>query len=359
MNKIKLYLSQEYNRLKEQQDPLADLAILDLLQHPNIIDEINSWQNLPKALPESYPDSIKAFFEFYTHPFPGDKSPKEMLKVQDLFLSNAPLMLSLLGFYALPYTYAFGDGAEVLVRSKRMVNDPGKRLAETAWFILECYRPGAFVSDMRILLVLAKVRLIHAFSRHFINKYDKSWNPEWGAPINQEDMIATNLTFSLLIYRGMQKAGKTLSLENKVALLKYWKVIGYYLGLKIDFWPDSPKEAFELEKIIRMRHLRSSEAGFNLINSLIRQYKKEIISPALAPFSEDLIAFFIGKECSRILGLKPKQSLPETLLSRLIAFSVFGLGGVPKSYNAFYRQFTRQTHDKYGEDIGINIPVRR
>ena len=82
----------------------------------------------------------------------------------------------MLGFYSLPYCYAFADGAQVLVRSKRITDEVGMRLSETALFLLDCFVPGTFIHENKSLLTIAKVRLIHAFSRYFVSKYAKDWN---------------------------------------------------------------------------------------------------------------------------------------------------------------------------------------
>ncbi|MEX2514227.1 MAG: oxygenase MpaB family protein [Cyclobacteriaceae bacterium] len=359
MNKLDLYNSEKLDRLRGQQDPLADHAVSKLLIRPDIIESINSWDQIPDNFPKNFPKEINGFFNFYTEPFPFESQFSGLRHVQEIFFKHLTLMLSLLGLYALPYTYAFGNGAEVLVRSRRMVEDPGRRLAETALFILECYRPGAFLEDKRIFLVLAKVRLIHAFSRHFIQKYDNTWDFSWGPPINQEDMMATNLSFSLLIYRGMRKAGVNLGQSDKEALLQYWKCIGYYLGLNMDFLPDSPKEAFELEKMIKRRHLRASSAGKTLIKSLLHHYQNGLLQPAIAPFSADLMAYFLGKPISEVLDIDPKNQIPDFVLGAVMAFSLFGLGGKPKSFLEFYAQFRKNTAVKFGENVTIKLPERK
>lgn len=105
---------------------------------------------------------------------------------QRFFAENGQLYTAMLGLYSLPYCYAFADGAEVLVRSKRIIDSIGERLGETGSFVMEIFKPGAFTSERSAFLVCAKVRLIHAFSRYFISHYAKDWDNAYGKPVNQE-----------------------------------------------------------------------------------------------------------------------------------------------------------------------------
>jgi len=209
VDKLKLYTNQNFDQLRQRQDPLADQVVEDLIANPNLIDVINSWDLIPDQLSPDFSPRVRNFLQFYF-----DKQSLEEISVlqngQDYFAKNGDIYLGLLGFYSLPYCYAFGDGAEVLVRSKRIVQDIGKRLAETGVFVMDIFRPNAFISDSRAYLTCAKVRLIHAFSRFFIQKYARDWDPKFGKAINQEDMLGTNLAFSLIVLRGMIKMGRNI-----------------------------------------------------------------------------------------------------------------------------------------------------
>jgi hypothetical protein len=354
--KLKLYQNSELDRLRMQADPLADEVVLYLYQHPEWILKINSFDGIPSKLEiSSFPNLLKTFFSFF-HQIPEWIDPEKVSLSQDFFDKQGNTYLALLGLYSLPYCYAFADGAQVLVRSKRITDDIGMRLSETALFLLDSFRPGTFLDNKEALLSLSKVRLIHAFSRLFISKYGRDWDENWGIPVNQEDMIGTNLAFSLLVLRGMEKLGKFPGRTIHEAVLHYWKVIGFYLGINISFWPDTAKESFELEKLIRKRHLKASEAGKILINTLLTYYKSNIPDPNLSGSSETLVSYFIGEEASQALGISQKVNLPKELIALVLDLSFVKQNGAGTHYNKVRNAFLLQTQQQFGRQVMLKLP---
>jgi hypothetical protein len=336
---------------------LADAAAKILLQRPDLCEQINNWENLPdKSQLTDFPEAAKEYFHSFLHK-PGFINSDKVKIAQVFFDEESNLYMALLGFYALPYCYAFADGAQVLVRSKRIIEDIGRRLSETALFLLDSFRPGTFLDDNQSLLTLAKVRLIHAFSRHFVSHYAKDWQPEWGTPINQEDLMGTNLAFSLMVMRGMEKLDKFPGTEVHEAVLHYWKIIGHYLGINTDYWPETAKEAYEMEKLIRKRNLKPSEAGEILTRSLLRFFEKNIPDKNLTAFSETMVAYFLGKEASAAVGISQKVKLPKGLYSLILDLSFVQQGGLKSNYRKTRREFLAQSKVRFGEELTLNVPV--
>lgn len=356
MDKLKLYQSGNLDALRKEGDPLADASVLDLYQKPEFADLINTFTQIPDSdeLAE-FPSSVQKYFQSFTVQVEFLDTAKIKM-AQDYFDQNGQYYLSMLGFYSLPYCYAFADGAQVLVRSKRITDEIGKRLSETALFLLDCFRPDSFLSDQKALLSIAKVRLIHAFSRLFIQKYSQDWDKTWGIPINQEDMLGTNLAFSLLVMRGMEKLRKFPGKEVYEAVLHYWKVIGHHMGIRVEYWPENAKEAFELEKLIRKRHLLPSDAGRLLTRSLLKYYQSEISDPNLAELAETMVAFFVGKEAAEVLGLKEKVALPKDAYRFLLKFNFWKEGNAKVNYSKIRREFLSQQKLKFGHEVALTIP---
>ncbi|HSI76463.1 MAG TPA: oxygenase MpaB family protein [Lunatimonas sp.] len=356
MGKFTLYNEQNLNKLKHLGDPLADDAAKMLIKSPEICREINEWTSIPQILPGHFPVEVYRYFDWMKiSPVAVDR--KKVLRAQRFFEKKGTLYLTLLGFYSLPYSYAFADGAQVLVRSKRIMEDVGKRLTETAFFVLECFRPASFIGDDQSVLSLAKVRLIHAFSRYFIQKHASDWKPEWGIPINQEDLLQTNLVFGFLVMRSMRKIGLTIPEEEVVASLHYWKIIGHYLGINIEYWPDTAREAYFLEKSIRNRHLKSSEAGRKLTKVLINYYREFFQNPATTRLAEDLVAFLLGEKAADALGLKRSSPFATPVYQLLLQTNLFGTSSQPKSYAAQRKLFEANSQKQLGAQVRLNIPV--
>jgi hypothetical protein len=357
VGKLNLYKDANLDLLRKQGDDLADQLVIFLIQNLDWIERINSWEQIPSHHEiEHFPDLLKQYLSFF-HSKPGFIDPKRVSAAQDFFHNNANLYLSLLGFYSLPYCYAFADGAQVLVRSKRITEEIGVRLSETALFLMDAFYPGTFLTNDQKLITLAKVRLIHAFSRYFVSLYAKDWDPAWGIPINQEDLIGTNLAFSLMVVRGMEKLDRFPGKEVLENLLHYWKVIGFYLGLYVDYWPETAKEAYELEKLIRKRHLKSSEAGRILIGSLLNYYKTSIPEKSIAAVVDQFVGYFLGKEASEALGLPAFAKLPKQVYGLVLDFGFWRQGQSNTSSEGMRKEMIRRFRDDFGRDLALQLPV--
>lgn len=338
-------------------DPPADHAVSDLMENPEIISQINQWDSIPDEIPDHFPKSLKLLFEDYNI-LPSTKEQSILNKGQAFFNERGDIYLAMLGFYSLPYCYAFADGAEVLVRSKRIMEESGKRLGETAKFLLEIFKPGAFLTSKDAFFICAKIRLIHSFSRYFINNYAKDWREEFGKPINQEDLLGTNLAFSLLVLRGMRKIGQSISISQTEFILAYWKYLGKLMGIQESFWPETAKEAFELEKLIRKRHMKNSLAGEKLIRSLLNYYEENQREVFLKGKSESLVAFMIGKEASNALGIKSELPLTSEVMGSIFKFLGWKNYAGNKSHSRFSYEFEQSYLQQFGSTVKINLPER-
>ena len=356
MNKLKLYKDSELDQLRVEADSFADEVVLFLYQHPEWASTINNLKDFPSIEEiSSFPSPLSSYFSSF-HQIPAWVDLAKVKMSQDFFNRQGNTYLALLGLYSLPYCYAFADGAQVLVRSKRITDEIGMRLSETALFLLDCFRPGTFQDNKDALLSLSKVRLIHAFSRFFILKYAKNWEKKWGLPINQEDMMGTNLAFSLLVLRGMEKLGKFPGKNVHEAVLHYWKIIGFYLGINVSFWPETAKEAFELEKKIRKRHMKASEAGKILISALLAYYKSTIPDPNLSGSTETLVSYFVGEEASLALGISQSVNLPKELVAFVLELSFFRQNGPGTNYHKIRSIFLEQNKQQFGRMVSLNVP---
>ena len=153
-----------------------------------------------------------------------------------------PLMLIwLLRNVALMAGYSIPALSLPLLQTGALIHDALPRLMRTYAYILAVSEHPQLSSDVdRVLAVGSegwrqsiKVRQVHTLVRQSLLKgklklsddviayrdqhhnSDGSWNSDyWGIPINQTDMIATHLQFSLLIMRGLRLLGARMSTEE-------------------------------------------------------------------------------------------------------------------------------------------------
>jgi len=152
-----------------------------------------SFQNQPQILQD---------FLLLNASFPAFYDKKNLIRATDFYRENQQNIGLILGLYSLPYCYLGADGAKVLYFSERIRNDTYKRLLETGNFLKAVMNYDNW-SEQNIFAICLKVRLLHASIRYFTLN-SNSWDMSWGFPINQKDMLGTNLAFALnvLLWNG-------------------------------------------------------------------------------------------------------------------------------------------------------------
>jgi ER-bound oxygenase mpaB/B'/Rubber oxygenase, catalytic domain len=304
-----LFTNEILNQKRLQTDPAADTVVEQIFTSGQAA-AINSvmkqvWRN-DQPLPETLPAGMQTFFE-ETARIPAWADTKLMEQGRLFFAKNAQALLTVLGYYSLPYCYAAADGAEVLFLSEKIRHNTTQRLTETGQFVLEVMSENAFAPEGLGIRSCQKVRLMHAAVRYHVLKSD-NWNMTWGKPVNQEDMAGTNGAFSFISLRGLDKLGIPYTLAEAGAFLHLWKVIGFLMGVDVDLLPDTLKEAYTLDKKIAARHFRKSEAGTVLTQALIRSFEEFLPNPLLRPLIPAYLRFLLGKEVADLLDVPPSPS---------------------------------------------------
>ncbi len=302
---MELLSSTELDAFRELQDPLADHVISKYFPaDKNLLQShLSALVTNSDSLPSDATQELKVLYAAMkdaTSSFDVD----DLAAGQSFFSEHASDIMLLLGFLSLPYCYTAAYGAEVLVKSKRILEDPATRLMDTASFVFDVTIKGAFKPEGKALVGILRVRLLHAATRWYINNSGDWDSAVMGKPINQEDMAGTNMSFSLMAVRGLRKLGKFLEPEKAFNYINYWNKIGLLLGLKPELLPGSNKEAFHLEKQIRDRHFRSSEAGRKLTKSLYKYYEKAVADTPLDGLTKSFMIYLLGDKVASQLGLE-------------------------------------------------------
>ena len=226
----------------------------------------------------------------------------QLKQASDFYISYALEIMMLLGAVSLPSCYAASPGNKVLYISEKIRKKPGKRLLETAAFVIAISEPGAFKPGGISYYAVQKVRLIHALARYHILS-GGNWDHRWGLPLNEEDMIGTNLAFSYTVLAALKSSGFKLQEKDLNAYLHLWKWVGYLMKIEETLLTDRMEEAKCLDQVIRARNFKKSPEGISLIRSLIDHYQ-EALPWGLGLFVESQIKYFTGPEVAEILDLK-------------------------------------------------------
>jgi hypothetical protein len=247
------------------------------------------------------PSIVQEFFSTHSQ-LPVWANLKRMAAGSAFLQTYIDSLVMLLGCYSLPYCYAAADGVQVLYMSQRIQKDTYNRLLETAQFVLEVGRPGAFGSDGTGFLACNKIRLMHAAIR-FYTLHGSQWNPDWGQPINQEDMAGTNLAMSYIPIRGLRKINLNPGDEESEAYLHLWNVVGYLLGIQEELLPANLREAYHLDRLIAQRNMRTSEAGVALTKALMDSMAMSIPASMPKNLPASQMRLLLGDEIAAMLEI--------------------------------------------------------
>jgi hypothetical protein len=264
-------------------------------------------------------DLLVDFFEAHAS-LPTFYNHKEVVRACEFFKKYQTSVGIILGCYSLPYCYLGEDGARVLGFSGRIESDTYRRLQETGKFV-KSVMTIRFWEEQKATSLILKVRLMHAFWRFMILKTGK-WNKAWGVPINQEDMLGTNLSFSLIVLRGLKKLGYQIDESLGKAYFHHWTVVGSLLGIDSELVVFSTKEAILVDKLIATRQFRASEVGQKLTSSLSDTYLKLANNSVVSDYFNAQTRMFLGDTYANFLGV-PASKYPKDLLNTINKTSTF------------------------------------
>lgn len=257
-------------------DPLADALAADNIRfakplQQTILGDDISGDHLV------HPSFSTLAEQFSTHP---DWFDPKLAQIGAVAYRRYPLMLIwLLRNVALMAGYSIPALSLPLIQTGALMHDALPRLMRTYAYILAVSEHPQLDMSTRnhhnaIDQVLAigsegwrqsiKVRQIHTLVRQNLLKGkgnaatgvitnadqhhnpDGSWNTDyWGVPINQTDMIATHLQFSLLIMRGLRLLGARISTEEAEGILHLWNLASYWMGVDLDRLPKDEAACWE------------------------------------------------------------------------------------------------------------------
>jgi len=342
---------------RKEGDPKIDSILRDYFQDPENKKELKIWLESLKTNNDIYSNSNLSK-EVQNQlisvlDLPPWYSEEKFTRAQIFFVRNSPWIMNLLGLLSLPYCYAAANGARVLGFTERLSLETEQRLRETAEFVWGMMNPSSLKSEGNGLIMILKIRLIHAFIRKSLLQ-NPSWNLDWGIPLNQEDMAGTNLSFSLIIIRGLRKIGIHCSMEDQEAFLHSWNLIGYLLGLNTELIPERPQDTIQLEKKIKERQFRESEQGKKLTAELLKYFHQLPKVPGRPQiFVENWMLDLMGQDIGKLLGIKraQKSGLSLTQLYLLNQFGFLNKGNNKETFETRYTRYQLEGQKTRNLDI--------
>jgi hypothetical protein len=303
--------------LRTQADPEADNVMAGLFSGTK--DASSAFRELVVQQHEVADPALKAFLQKGPVP-PAWVDPALVSAGQECFARWGSHVFTALYAAALPSAYACWRGVQVLGLTARLETDAKRRLNETAQFHLDVMEQGGLESGGRGYSDVRHVRLMHAAVRWLIQNDPRAeWNPAWGTPINQEDLLETLLTFTEIVFEVFDRTGIVYSEDDANAYLHAWSLIGHYLGIRADLLPLTRAQTSVLMPIVRRRQFGPSESGSTLMAALLEQGTR-LAPPGLRGLPATTVRFYVGDATADLLKV-PKADWTKNLFGPLADLS--------------------------------------
>ena len=343
--------------MRELGDPLADGPVATVLERGGA-DAVNALMQtlvrVDQPVPEEMPDEIRAYL-VETLPLPDWADMGKIERGQQLFETWGLEIACCLFCASLPSAYAAAKGVQVLYLTAQLATDPRRRVMETGQFLIDVANVGGLDENGKGRRAIQRVRLMHAAVRHLIKARNEltpgMWHPDWGTPINQEDLAGTRMSFSYVFSDPMRRLGVRVPAEDVEAYLHLWNVIGHLLGVRDELLVHDIADATALVDAIRRRQFEASPQGQELTRALLELMDELTPVHRLDGTIPPLIRHLIGDETADLL-LIPKSDLADHLgpLARLAKwFFVHVLGQIERDLPRY--QLASRMAAPFGRDL--------
>jgi hypothetical protein len=308
------------DELRRAGDPSADAVIGELArtqQIRTVSRVLRHFVDNDQPVPDELPPSIARWLH-QTAELPGWVDRDRFERGCRLVVEHGPQVCVVLATGSLVYCYAGYPGVKVLTFSRRLDHDAVRRVGETAQFVLSVMAPGSLESGGRGVCKIQKVRLLHAGIRHLVTT-SRRWDVTGdGAPICQEDLAGTLMSFSSVVVDALQRLGVRVEDEEAEDYYYRWRVIGEMLGIDRAAIPLDLTGARELTDLIARRNHRRSDEGIEMTRALFELHANSL-PPGFAGAAPALTRYLMGDEMCDLVDL------PRTRWDRKIAWQV-GMG---------------------------------
>lgn len=124
---------------------------------------------------------------------------------------------------------------QALLATGALEKGAARRIAETTKWWIDVTEPGAMARFGEGFKGTLRVRVIHAMVRRQLSQRSGWDAADLGLPVNQTDMQATYLGFSIVYLLGLKLVGVPLRHGEKEAVLHLWRYIAWVNGVREDY----------------------------------------------------------------------------------------------------------------------------
>ncbi|MBE2251245.1 MAG: DUF2236 domain-containing protein [Myxococcus sp.] len=298
-----------------QGDPLADAVVLAFRELP----PGEGWAQVRRGLEgrgagATLHPAVGAFLE-HAAATPAWVDWEVVDRAGALLLRAGPLGGLVLSLSSLPWGYASPAGNKPLALSGRLTEQAPRRLMETARFVHAVCVPGALHPGGDGAQVTLKVRLMHAQVRRLAWESGRWDAAAWGTPINQHDLVATTLLFSVVVLDGLRKLGLRVGPREAADYVHLWRYVGWLMGADAALLPSTEAGLLQVADLILVtqgapdadsRALTAALLTFGLKSARTAWERRRV--ELTLPFSHAVAHHLLGHRMADGLGI-PRASL--------------------------------------------------
>jgi hypothetical protein len=291
-------------QLRAAGDPLADRVVGELAASGEL-GQINGLFRMlihsGDPLPSELPPVAQEFFRS-SAALPDWTDPLKLEQAEGLFARHGFSVATALFCSSLPQCFAFPDGARVLGATSSFERDARRRLLETAQFIFDVASPPGLSPDGRGVRAAQKVRLMHAAVRLHLGR--RGWDTAGdGVPINQQQLLGTMLSFSLLVADALRALGFEVRDDEAEAWFHLWRVTGVLLGIDPDHLPEDLADGERLMGRLRDQFWARSSEGISQAHATLAVMQQALPGRQFAGLPAALVRHLAGDRCADLLEL--------------------------------------------------------
>lgn len=299
------YTDDYLDSLRNEGDPVPDQIIRELAL-TNQIEAVNATlrtltQN-NQHVPESLPDNLE-FWLRDTVRLPEGADKARLDRASAFFVEHGVTMSLLLSTASFVEGYAARKGVKALSFTYRLEQNPYRRVAETAQFLLLVMSPGGLCDHGQGVAAIEKVRLMHSAIRYLIAQSGRWPQAELGSPICQEDLLGTLMCLSYVVIENMHKLDIAVTNDEAEDYLYLWRMAGEMLGCRADAIPQTMTEAQELTTAIRRRQHGPSPEGIAMTRALLEMHAELIPGELFDGIVPALMRYLVGQSVAEWLEI--------------------------------------------------------
>lgn len=306
-----------YGSLLSKGDPLADDVAKWALKVGFIKARVLIDDALEKGIDEveGAPDVLRQLFEkIEQEPLWLDR---RLLKVGARACQRTGLIAHLvMRDIALMGGYANSAINKPLVFTGALDSGAYKRVAETRSFWIDCTGDYALERNGAGFQSIVKVRILHGFIRQRLLAHPDWRSEDWGMPISQGDMLATNTAYSVVFMNAMKALGFRFSREEREGIVHLWRYVAYLIGIDEAELVKSEQHGAKILYAVLASQPEADEDSRILCQALMNETLEtaddDFISQQYAKFRQHIhLGFsrlFLGKKHYNDLGLPENKA---------------------------------------------------